>query len=37
MCFGKERTQMGKPSVLKLCSNMINKGDPKAEIKEAQF
>lgn len=37
MCFGKERTQMGRPSVLKLCSNMINKGDPKAEIKEAQF
>lgn len=36
LCFGKERTSMGTPSVLKLCSNMINKGDPKAEIKEVQ-
>ena len=31
MCFGKNKTHMGRSSVLKLTANMLLKGDPKAQ------
>ncbi len=30
LCFGKEKTAMGRPSMFTLAANMITKGDPKA-------
>ncbi len=30
LCFRKDRTAMGRPSMLKLGVNMVTKGDPKA-------
>lgn len=32
LCFGPEKTAMGRPDYLKMTKNMLTKGDPKDEV-----